>query len=770
MRVTAARQLSYRHIIENRLVAILSCLSVLISITAFCPIASAQQAAGSPPPETSDPQAAPAGEAEGAEAPGEPSGEEESAEDEKEDHLIEEVVVTASRREESPFLSERSVDVVGKEEIREKQPRSVPETLRESPGVFVQQTNFGGGSPIIRGLVGPQVLILIDGVRLNNSVFRTGPLQYLNLLDQYQVQRLEVVRGPGSVLYGSDAMGATINAITIAPIDRRRDEGFGYNGRVVGKYGSAAREKTGHGLIDLGHSWFGSNLNATIRDFDDLEGGRGVGTQPYSSYRQANAAGKLTARLKEGFFKDWRFTIGYHLARIFDAGRAEALEAKHKYNVYQNAHDLLYTKGSMKFEPIMTDFELTLSYQHFFEEKETDYLDETHTLMQSQSSDRTTVNTIGVGGQSTTKILSDRLAFVYGGEYYHDGVDSSRRERDIATPLWHDARRSPFPEGSAYYLGGAYLFTHGELLPSEWDFSLRLSGGYRFQQMGGSADARSDAPAIDYDHNAHILTAGIQGSYKHHWMSAFTWSQGFRAPNLQESIQIGDTGDWYHVDNPNLGPERNDTFELLTRFKAWRLSASMTGYFSLLADIIKRVPASHEGRAQYLGLNVVKNANGGEGRIYGAEGELWFRLWWGFSLSGALTYTYGEEHLDEAARLEDPDHPSKLPLSKIPPLFGTGNLRWQSGDIDDVKVFAETYLQFAARQDRLSEIDKDDVRIPDGGTPGWVTWNARSGVDLYDHLRLGLTLENLTNTRYKYHASGVYGAGTNAVLSVEGRY
>ena len=682
---------------------------------------------------------------------------------------LEEVVVTAQRREESLFLSGRSVDTLKAKQIQERQPRTVPEALRESPGVFVQSTNYGGGSPIVRGMVGPQVLILVDGIRLNNAVFRTGPLQYLNLLDTHEIEQLEVVRGPGSILYGSDALGATLNARTFMPKDRRSDGEAGVNGLFGGRFGSAARDVTGHALLDGGGSWFGANLTVTGKQYDDLRGGRGVGVQPYSGYDQVNVSGKLMARLSEGFVKDWTFTLGYHLARMTDVGRAEQLQTKHRYNVYQNDHDLVYARGEMFFEPIHTDLELTLSYQRFFEDKQTNQLDDSHQARLTKQNDRITVHTIGTDARFHTALLDKHLNLIYGAEYHKDLVDSESVSRDLVTGE-RGKGTPPYPEGSDFELGGAYLTAEGELLPLDWDFALRLSAGYRFQHMGGSADAREDLPAIDYAAQAHVFMAALQASYKRHWMSAFTWSQGFRAPNLDETTAIGDLGDWYQVPNESLGPERSDTLEWLNRFQAWRLSGSLAGYITLLSDFIRRESATLDGEDTYDGLPVIRNANGGEARLYGLEAQLAMRLGAGFTVSTSLTYTYGKEVLDDEAKAADEQHRDSRPMSKIPPLFGDARLRWDHTFSPDALFFAETFLLFADKQDRLSDTDRQDVRIPEGGTPGWVTWNLRSGLDLYEALRLSLSLENLTDVKYKYHASGVYGAGTNGILSMELRY
>ena len=676
-------------------------------------------------------------------------------------------VVSASRTVEKIFRSERSLDIITEREAAERLPRTVPEALRESTGVFVQQTNLGGGSPIVRGMVGPQILLLVDGVRLNNSVYRTGPLQYLNLLDVYQIRRLEVVRGAGSVLYGSDALGATINLVGHEPADRRT-KGFGANGRAGVKYGSAAREKTVHALADVGYEGLGISASASLKDFDNMTGGRGVGEQPYTGYRQVNASGKLSYRLREGFVKDWRMDVGYYLARMYDVGRAEKLESKDAVAIYRNEADLVYAKGHLIFRPIHTAFDIGASYQRFYEGKDSNQLDPSHDTIMSQTRDRIEVDTIGLDAQFTTRLFKDRFRLVYGLEMYSDFVDSGRKSRDLSA-VWEKSTRTPFPKGSKYRQLGAYLAPTGELLPLDWDWNLKLTVGYRIQQMHGEADAREDAQAVDYSNLAHVFMAGLQTSYKSHWMTAFTWSQGFRAPNLQESVFIGDTGEWYHIANNDLGPERSDTLEWLTRFDAWRLRGSLTGYVTFLSDLIRREETELDGETEIMGKSVARNVNGGKGRLYGVEAELEARLGYGLSLINSVTYAYGTEWLtgEDKQKLEM----DRMPLSKIPPVFGESRLRWENRKIHkNIKPFAETYLLWAAKQDRLSEWDKGDVRIPEGGTLGWVTWNLRGGADLYDHVRVGLLLENLTNTKYKYHASGVYGAGTNAVLTLEGRF
>jgi len=274
--------------------------------------------------------------------------------------------------------------------------------------------------------------------------------------------------------------------------------------------------------------------------------------------------------------------------------------------------------------------------------------------------------------------------------------------------------------------------------------------------MKGEAPASGGLPASEFDHEGDVFLAGLQYLYNDDFNVALTFSQGFRAPNLQEAVMLGDTGKFFHIPNDSLEPESSDTFELTTNARISRLRIGCSGYVSVLDDLIKRVPATWQGQTVVNGKDVYENANGGDGLIYGAEAQLSLDVGHGVSLSGHASYTYGKENV-KGGRDE--------PLTRIPPLFGQATLRWDGPMVGKCSPFVETYVRAAAKQNRLSAEDEADVRIPEGGTPSWSTWNLRLGLLAGEHVQVALTVENLLNEKYKYHGSGVYGPGRSAVLS-----
>ncbi len=669
---------------------------------------------------------------------------------------LDEVVVVANRQQEHPFQTPRSVGVVSEQDLAERSPRTVPEALWDSPGVFVQQTNHGGGSPILRGMIGPQNLILVDGVRFNNSTWRTGPVQYLNLIDPLSIERIEVLRGPGSVLYGSDAMGGVINVFPArsATGNRRMET------ELLLRHGSADQEKTAHAQVQgtfEGTSMLGA---VTAKSFGDLRAGRDVGVQRDSSYDALSGLATLSHNITEGALRGWSAKASYLVSQIEDAGRTDKLYDKHSLQIYDNSDHLAYGRLHARLAPLKTDAELTLSYHRSFERKDAHTVGEDFHIIEATTRDETSVDTLGVDLQLDSSLFAERVRLFYGGMWYRDLVDADRQGRGDSPP-WMPSREANYPEGSTYDNMGGFITALGDLVSTEDGHVLRLSGGYRLHGMAASAPARDQLPAVEFSQIGHVFFSGLEYLVAESFTLAATFSQGFRAPNLNEAVMLGDTGKYFHVPNHDLRPERSDTFELLARGRVWRLWVSCSGYVSLLDALIKREESTWDGLAEVDGKDVAWNINGGEGLLWGLEGELGADLGAGFVVENTISYTWGEELVSGGAG---------VPLTRIPPLFGATSLRYETPGGRAWHGFATTSIRWASSQERLSAEDVNDVRIPDGGTPGWWTWNVSLGVVPAEWCELTLRAENLLDKTYKYHGSGLYSAGTNVSLTATAWY
>ncbi len=667
-----------------------------------------------------------------------------------------EVVVTGKRKGEDPFLADRSVSVLSPKQLAESQPRTSPEALWDAPGVFVQQTNHAGGSPILRGLIGPQVLLLVDGVRLNNSVYRTGPLQYLNLVDPLSVSRIEVLRGPGSVLYGSDAMGGVVQLFPREPRDPRYMRTAEWHGATGVRYASAGKAVAAHARAELGVRGFGALAAGTLQSLGDLRGGRGVGVQRHSGYADYSALGSLSYRFDEGALRGAHTKASYLFSRLDGAGRTDKLYDKQSLQIYDNELHLVYDRWHFAIDAVDTTIELTPSFQHFFERKDTIAVADDYATPRSAKRDEVTVNTVGLDAGLETTFVPERLVLRYGGMLYRDWVGTDGQAR-AAWAEWAPRADLVYPDGSGYSNYGAFALLEGAPLASEGGHRLQLSGGYRLHGMAAQAPARESLPEVEFSHLGHVFMGGAQYVYQERATVALSFAQGFRAPNLQEAAMLGDSGKFFAVPNDELGPERSDTIELLGRARLWRLTASWAGYVSLLDDLLIRVPTTYQGQSEIGGKAVTRHENARSGAIWGTEAGLAIDLGRGFSARGGATYTWGER---------DQSVGEPVPLSRIPPWFGLAALRYDTGRPPGWRGFAESFVRWARAQQRLSPEDETDVRIPEGGTPGWWTWNVRAGLS-GAHYRVVVAVENLLDVEYKVHGSGVYGAGTNAMMSYE---
>ena len=198
--------------------------------------------------------------------------------------LLEPLYVTAGRSEQAMSDVPYTANLIDSEWMEENERRTLPKALLYTPGVLVQQTTFGHGSPFIRGFTGRRNLLMVDGVRINNSTYRGGPIQYWNTIDSHSIDHMELVKSQGSVLYGSDAAGGTLNAFTKSSNFRDHVDGqsfatgkLGYEYRMNGKGSHVGRIESQTGVGGL----YGLHLGMTLKDYGDISSndiGRMTGT------------------------------------------------------------------------------------------------------------------------------------------------------------------------------------------------------------------------------------------------------------------------------------------------------------------------------------------------------------------------------------------------------------------------------------------------------------------------------------------------------------
>ncbi|TPW16853.1 MAG: iron complex outermembrane recepter protein [bacterium] len=331
-----------------------------------------------------------------------------------------EVIVEASRTEGLIQDSPREIHVIQAKEIDGSLRATSPDALNELPSVLVQKTNLGGGAPILRGLSGNRVLLLVDGIRLNNSTYRAGPNQYFNTVDPGMAATIQVIPGPGSALFGSDAMGGVINVVGQEPAGSQPN--ILYNGMASTADGSQSHAAS---ICRYSES-AGILVGGTIRDFNDLRSGSGVVQVP-TAYSEWSAFGRFLWQPAD----EHKFTLSYQANRQEDVPRTDRVvsgrDSVNRYNPQDR--DLAFVRYETGAIPAIARSVLfTLSWNRQQEGREV--ISAGNTSVQVNQFDD--VQTLGAMLEARA-IAGKRTSLVYGGELYRDDVDSRGSLRNLVT-------------------------------------------------------------------------------------------------------------------------------------------------------------------------------------------------------------------------------------------------------------------------------------------------------------------------------------------------
>jgi hemoglobin/transferrin/lactoferrin receptor protein len=668
----------------------------------------------------------------------------------------EEIVVTATTVPEPLAELPYSAAVVTRDELRSRQiARTLPEALDEMTGVAVQKTSQGQGSPYLRGLTGFHTVLLVNGIRLNNSVFRDGPNQYWTTVDPYGLDRVELVRGPVSVLYGSDAVGGTVNALASAPAGR------GTSGRLSYRFASAERSGLGHAEVagDLGARGR-YRLGVSGASFGDLEAGGDVGRQPKTGYD----TGAVDALFSYDLGSGRRLVGGHQRMTVDDAwrthrtvygiswgGTAVGNEKVHAFDQDRRLSFLQYRQTTPT--PVFDELELTVSYHRQGEDR-----------LRVRNDDRRdhqgfVVGTAGVGLRAQLQTRWGRLT--YGLERYDDDVRSYSRRYTSAGQLAGVDIQGPVADDASYDSTGVYL--QDELALGR---RLRVIAGARYSRFelhAGSVEDPVRHTRISFDDRWSDVSGNLRALLRldegDRWQLFAGASQGFRAPNLSDLTRLDIArSNELEVPSPGLDPERFLAYEIGLRRHGARFEGGLTLFYTDVDGMIVRVPT---GRTVDRLFEVTKR-NAGDGSIRGAELELRAALREDLSVFGGYAWLRGDVEafpgVDQRAVSE--------PLDKGMPPSGLLGVRWEPG-----RFWLELVVQAVEAQHRLSTRDAADTqRIPPGGTPGYTLVAWRGGVEIRPGLRLSLAGENLGDVEYRVHGSGVNGAGRNWVAAVDSSF
>lgn len=702
---------------------------------------------------------------------------------------LEEITV-ASRRPESSLKVAQPVRVITQSDLKFLSQPTMAEALQQTGKVLVQKSQLGGGSPILRGFEASRVLLVVDGVRMNTAIFRAGHLQNILSVDNGSLERVEVALGPGSVLYGSDALGGVIYMHTLQP--RLSTTGTAQaraNGFV--RYGSAMDEKTGHVDWNIGLRRWAFTTSATLSDFGDLRGGARrpasmgtLGLLPFLAQRE-NGADRRVANPDPNVQTPTAY-------RQFDAYQKilfqPSASTRHMLNVqYSNTNDIpRYDRltetanGNPRFAQwyygpqfrLMTAYHLTKTFQGgvadelrlvaaYQDVKESRYSRRFNNQFLQGRREQVDVWTLNA---DLKKALTETHELRYGLEVTHNDVTSQASEVSVSTGQER-------PLDTRYPNGGSNMQTVAGYVSGTWDVAPRSTFSYgarygwnRLYALFGDKTF-FPFPFDDVTQQSGALTGSLGWVTRlpRDWRVSAALSSGYRVPNVDDLAKVFESvAGTLIVPNPTLKPER--TYNLDAGFRktfGGRVTLEGEGFYTIYNNAITTRPSTLNGQSQvpYNGRlsQVVTQANAAKGAfLYGFDTDLTAELSSSVSVFGGFTFTRGRIRTDSTA----------YPLDHIPPLFGRGGVRltlkgfraeanvlfngWKR--LEDYNLFGEDNIQYATPQ----------------GMPAWQTFNLRTSYQINRHLQVQAALENIFDRAYRVFASGINGPGRNLVLTVRG--
>jgi hemoglobin/transferrin/lactoferrin receptor protein len=666
----------------------------------------------------------------------------------------------AFRNSTSLFESPQLATVIDQTTLAQRQSSTMFRALQGEVGVLLQQTGNGQLSPFMRGLTGQQVLVLVDGIRMNTSVLRAGPNQYAATIDPGMIERIEVVRGAESAIWGSDAMGGAINIVTRTADPTRGD----HLSPVFSQYYSTAEAST-YTRTGFG-GWYGKTGVAGGVSYYDaglLDRGGGLGRQPATDYEQYAGDIKLQRMLGDSQI----LTVGLQHFEQEDLKRSDrffpfvlgpapngsaAVERPTFFNPQQRNLGYLRLEGLLDDGLVMADaYSITLTGSRT---KEGSVVDRYSNNNPSSLPTRREIGEFDDWGWGTlvaaSKNLDDFGQLTYGSDYHGENIDSVRRQ--INNPTNPNSLPSvvdpQYPDDSQAGRVGAFL-SWKVLLTERLDMT--ASTRYENIDISGTPNFTSLGPRhFERTYQDWIGSVGLSYKVKDDLRLIGGVYEGFRAPTIDDltanktSLQNAQAVPL--IGNLAIQPEHSLTYEAGFKVDGDRWRLQVVEFWTKFDSYI--------GREVINGTEFLTNQ---EAYINGTELNGQYFLNRDVSLYGNAYYTYGE-------LLTSNDY-----VPRIPPLQGILGMRFNQ---PKRRTFFDVYTWMVQRADRYNSANLTDVRFIRGGTPGYATLNARTGRSFGSGQRHQVTLglENITDKYYRVLGSGVDGAGFNAVFGYQYAY
>lgn len=706
---------------------------------------------------------------------------------------LREVIVTANKFEENRRHVAAKVEVLQPGDIARSLSNNTGGLLEQSGKVFVQRSQLGGGSPVLRGFEASRILLVVDGVRMNNAIYRTGHLQNVITIDDDIVDKVEILFGPASTIYGSDALGGIIHFQTRKPA-------FSETGRVYTKtniaarYSSAYGEYTGHVDVMAGGKRLASLTSFSYSNFGDLRAGsnhrdaygdfgkrpayitqvNGIDSvmrnaddrvQRFSAYKQYDLLQKLRWQPKAGHIHE----LNLQYSTSSDIPRYDRLTDRRNGQLrwaewYYGPQDRLlasYTYNAQRQGRFFDRLMAGASYQQIEESRmQRAYRNDTREHR---------IENIGVAAfHVDLRKSSGRHELSTGVDGQFNFLQSTAFRMNVKSGAKGYGLVTRYPDGrNNMYYTGAYAQHLWKIVPGK----LILNDGLRVNYVSLESSFRDTAilhlPFTEASQRNVTFSANAGLIYLPDDATKLTFntSTGFRAPNIDDLAKVFESagGTQLVVPNPSLRPEQTLNFDLgvSRHFGGWA-TVDATAFYSLFrnAIVLDRFTLNGESEILYDGkmTPVVANQNKASASIRGLQAGVELEPVEGLALNSTITYTHG--------RYKGKDG-KQVPMDHIPPLFGKTGVQYRYRFME-LEAYA-LYNGWKRLKDYNPYGEDNQQYAPAEGMPAWYTLNFSSVWKLGSRFRVQAAVENILDRHYRLFSSGISSAGRNVVLKVNVR-
>lgn len=735
--------------------------------------------------------------------------------------VLDEVVVVGRRDDAAEDLP-WNITTISAKDLNSLNQQTSADILQATGEVFVQKSQMGGGSPVVRGFEANRILLVVDGVRMNNAIYRSGHLQSAITIDPAILERAEVIFGPGSLHYGSDALGGVVHYRSKDP-KLSFDKSYLSEGSYALRFSSANLEKTGHVDYSFGNKNWASQTSISVSSYEDMKAGSSYNHKyvdfgkvpfyvdkakngeviqnedPYIQRGTGYSQIDIMQKLKFQLTKDRYLVFNAQFSNSTDIPRFDRLtqvkgdrDSDLKFaEWYYGPQRRILASGrfvSSKSNLLQDRSQWIVAYQRIDEDRYNRKLDamwRNFTLVD--------VNVYSFNFDADKYIGSSKSHQIsYGGEVQYNQVASIGGRVHFTNESVLLDQVSRYPSGGSTLLSsGAYLTYHYKHPSKRFD----IQAGARYNDIQLTAvfgNDKMDEPVdwpealkngVKTQNNALTYAIGTTIRPLKKTSLQLLSSTAFRAPNIDDFGKMRVKNGYVSVPNVNLKPETSLNYEATltqsfgqffgkhqTKTQAKKggfgMQLSATVFYTNINGIIVRQNGTlPNGDSTFVSgddeYKVQVNVNADNGKVLGYGFKSSFSIGRYIHAAGNLTLTKGRSFNKIG---------EETPLAHIPPMFGRVSATYHRGPfkIHGICSFngAKPWNEYAPE----GSSDNEDQAIFEVGTPAWQTFDILTEFELSSYFTLQGGIENIADLHYRPFSSGVSAPGRNFKFSLRGKF